>query len=144
MLFAAKKTAALSGDIRKAFQICRAAAEAVLRNFEENKENYIGGDAAHPKVRIRDVQRASQETFNTSLITAISFSTSFQALLMVTLAALSRSTGRTVGGFDIKDVLVKMEAIAGASGDPQYSPPPSLGETIHLLNRLAEVRNCVI
>lgn len=133
-MFAAKKTAALSGDIRKAFQICRAAAELVLQNYEADKENQ-----PIPTVRISDVQKASRESFNMAVVTAVSYSTSFQALLLVSLAALLRSTGREVGGFDIKDIMMKMEAIAGASGDHQYSPPPSFGETIRLLNRLGEV-----
>jgi hypothetical protein len=68
-----------------------------------------------------------------ALVTPVSFSTSFQALLLVSRAALCRSTGREIGGFDIKDIMLKMEALAGASGDPQYSPPPSFGETMHLI-----------
>jgi origin recognition complex subunit 1 len=139
VLFAAKKTAALSGDIRKAFQICRAAAELVLQNYEADKENQAEEAMALPTVRISDVQKASRESFNMALVTAVSFSTSFQALLLVSLAALCRSTGREIGGFDIEDIMMKMEALVGASGDPQYSPPPSFGETIHLLNRLGEV-----
>jgi len=139
ILFAAKKTAALSGDIRKAFQICRAAAEQVLQNFEAEKENKHQAKKDFPKVRISDVQKASRESFNMALVTAVSFATSFQALLLISLASLRRSTGREVGGFDIKDIMMKMEALAGASGDPQYSPPPSFGETIHLLNRLGEL-----
>jgi origin recognition complex subunit 1 len=137
ILLASKKTAGLSGDIRKAFQICRAAAELVSRNWEANKENR-GIQSGHPTVRISDVQKASLETFNISTTTAISFSSSFQALLLVSIASLKRTTGRE-GSFDIKDVMIKMEAVAGAAGDPQYSPPPSFGETIELLNSLAEV-----
>ena len=103
ILFAAKKTAALSGDIRKAFQICRAAAEQVLQNFEAEKENKHQAKKDFPKVRISDVQKASRESFNMALVTAVSFATSFQALLLISLASLRRSTGREVGGFDIKD-----------------------------------------
>jgi hypothetical protein len=92
-----------------------------------------------PVVRIADVQKASRASFNMALVAAVSFSTSFQALLLVALAALGRSTGRETGGFDIKEVMTKMEALAGASGDLQYSPPPSFSETNYLLNRLGEV-----
>ena len=76
-----------------------------------------------------------------AMVTAVSFSASFEALLLVSLAALCRATGREVGGFDIKDILVKMEALANASGDPQYLPSPSFGETIRLLTGLGEVSN---
>ena len=136
--FAAKKTAALSGDIRKAFQICRAAAERVLN---DSTGDDIPRDETRkpPVVRIIDVQRASKESFSTALLNAVSFSTSFQALALVSLASLCRTTGREFGGFDIKEIVVKMAALANSSGDPQYSPPPSFGETIHLLNRLGEV-----
>ena len=75
-----------------------------------------------------------------ALVAAVSFSTSFEALLLIALAALRRTTGREVGGFDVQDILVKMEAIASASGDPEYSPPPAFGETLELINRLGEVR----
>jgi origin recognition complex subunit 1 len=141
ILFAAKKTAALSGDIRRAFQICRAAAEIVTRNFERDKRTNQGlATQPYPKIRIGDVQKASQESFNMALVAAVSFSSSFEALLLISLAALRRTTGREVGGFGVQDILVKMEAIASASGDPEYSPPPAFGETLELINRLGEVR----
>eukprot|EP00536_Pseudo-nitzschia_multiseries_P008253 jgi/Psemu1/20053/gm1.20053_g len=74
-----------------------------------------------------------------AMVTAVSFSASFEALSLITLAALRRATGREVGGFDVKDILTKMEALANASGDPKYLPAPSFGETIRLLTRLGEV-----
>ena len=92
------------------------------------------------QVKITDIQKASRDSFNMALKTMISFSTSFQALLLVSLAALCRSSGREEGSFDIKDIMRKMDAISGASGDPQYSPAPSFAETLNLLNRLGEVR----
>lgn len=92
-----------------------------------------------PIVRIGDVHKAGRDSFNMVLVTAVSFSTPFQALLLVSLAALGRSTGRESGGFDIEEVLTKMHALAGASGDQQYSTPPSFGEVIHLINQVGEV-----
>lgn len=130
----------MSGDIRRAFQLCRAAAEVVTQRFESDQTNLQGQVIQpYPKIRIGDVQKVSQESFNMALIAAVSFSASFEALLLISLAALRRSTGREVGGFDVQDILVKMEAIASASGDPQYCPPPAFGETLHLINRLGEV-----
>uniref|UniRef100_A0A7S4AC08 BAH domain-containing protein n=1 Tax=Pseudo-nitzschia australis TaxID=44445 RepID=A0A7S4AC08_9STRA len=139
ILFAAKKTAALSGDIRKAFQICRSAAELVTRRFEEKRAMNGSEPEVHPKIRISDVQKASLESFNMAMVTAVSFSSSFEVLLLVSLAALCRSTGRDIGGFNIKDILAKMEALANASGNPEYIPAPSFGETIRVLTRLGEV-----
>lgn len=74
-----------------------------------------------------------------AMVTAVSFSACYEALLLVSLAALCRATGREVGGFDIKDILAKMEALANAAGDSQYIPSPSFEETIRLLTRLGEV-----
>ncbi len=50
-----------------------------------------------------------------------------------------QSTGRHDGGFDINELITKMESISGGSGDVQYSPSPSFGETLEILNRLGEV-----
>jgi origin recognition complex subunit 1 len=140
ILFAAKKTAALSGDIRRAFQICRSAAELVMADKTWDDESDVSADRTCRCVTISDVQKASRESFNMALLIAVSFVTPFQALLLVSLASLCRTTGREVGGFDVKDIMTKMEAVAGASGDNMYLPPPSFGETIRLLNELGEVR----
>lgn len=139
ILFAAKKTAALSGDIRKAFQLCRSAAELVTQRFDHSRALKRSISPLHPKIRISDVQKASLESFNMAMVTAVSFSASYEALLLVSLASLSRATGRDVGGFDINDIVVKMEALANASGDSQYVPAPSFEETIRLLTRLGEM-----
>lgn len=133
--FAAKKTAAMSGDIRKAFQICRAAAEQVLQRADEEKST----KEEHPIIRISDVQKASRQSFDTTLINAVSCSTPFQALLVVSLASLCRTTGREVGGFEVEDLLRKMETLVGSCGDEQYAPPPNFGETLLILQTLAEV-----
>lgn len=130
----------MSGDIRKAFQICRGAADLLLRKAEETEQEIITTSTeSYPKVRISDVQKASRDSFDSALVTAVSFSSPFQALLLVSLASLCRTTGREVGGFDMIDIMTKMEAISGSSGDPQYAPPPTLGEAIQLLNHLSEV-----
>ena len=92
-----------------------------------------------PIVRISDVQKASRESFSSILSKAVAFSTSFEALLLVSLASLTQSTGRHEGGFDINELITKMEAISGGSGDFQYSPPPTFGETLEILRRLGEV-----
>ena len=125
----------MSGDIRKAFQICRGAAELLLRRYDETgQENSQNSENI---VKIGDAQKASRESFDSVLVAAVSLSSSFQALLLVALAALCRSTGRT--RFDIADIMTKMEALSGSCGDPQYSPPPAFGETLRLLSSLQEV-----
>ena len=96
-------------------------------------------DGKIPVVCIGDVQKASRGSFSTTLLTATACLTSFQALMLITIASLSRGTGREFGGFDVKEIMIKMEAIANASGDFQYSPTPSFGESLEILNRLGEV-----
>ena len=123
----------MSGDIRKAFQICRGAAEALLRKATQQTDK----ESKRPTIGIIDVQKASRETFDAALVTAVSFSSAFQALMLVSLASLCRTTGRD--GFDMDHVMAKMEALSGSVGDPQYAPPPAFGETIGLLNHLAEM-----
>lgn len=105
--------------------------------LQRAKEQEAGSVAL--SVKIGDVQKASKKSFDAVLVTAVSFSTPFQALLLITLAALCRTTGREVGGFDIKDIATKMESIVGSSGDPQFMPSPSFVEILQLLGSLAEV-----
>ena len=137
ILFAARKTAAVSGDVRKALQICKSAAEAVLMEMESE----AGSSVRRPEiVRISDVQKITRESFSSVISKAVSNSTPFEALLLVTLASLSRTSGRGTGGFDMKEVMTKMESIAGGSGDLQYTPAPTITETIDMLHRLGEVR----
>jgi Cdc6-like AAA superfamily ATPase len=137
--FAARKAASVSGDIRKALHICKAAAEAVMQEVEAGTRVDPKRGRGRPIVRISDVQKASRESFSSVMSTAVASSTSLQALLLVSLASLTRTTGRNEGGFDINELMTKMEAVSGSSGDPQYSPPPTFGETLEMLNRLGEV-----
>jgi origin recognition complex subunit 1 len=138
--FAARKTAALSGDIRKALHMCNAAAEAVIKDEEAGTRVDPEQGRGGPMVCISDVQKVSRECFSSILLKAITFSTSFEALLLVSLASLTQSRGRYDGGFVINELITKMEAISGGSCDVQYTPPPTFGETLDILNRLGEVR----
>jgi origin recognition complex subunit 1 len=133
IIFASRKTAALSGDLRKAFHICRAAAEMVMEEAEKDQQLQ-----KNPIVRIKDVLKVSRESFNSAQSKAVSLCTSFEALLLVSLAALSKSTGRESGGFDVEELLSKMEGTANAFGDMEYLPAPSLPETLGMLTRLGE------
>jgi origin recognition complex subunit 1 len=129
--FVSKKTASLSGDIRRAFQICRTSAEYVMREHASRV-------ATDPVVSIRDAVKVSRESFHSAKSQAIVRCTAFEALLLVTLASLSKSTGREFGGFDLEEILVKMEALANGLGDVRYLPTPNLGECLGLVSRLAE------
>ena len=129
IVFVSKKTASLSGDIRRAFQICRTAAEHVMREHHSSVD---------PLVTIRDAVKVSRESFYSAKSQAITRCTAFEALLLVSLASLSKSTGREFGGFDMEDILVKMEALANGLGDQRYLPTPTLAEAMDVVSRLAE------
>ena len=133
--FASKKTAAQSGDIRKAFHYCRRAAETILEK-SENEEPAT----SPPMVLVRDILNSSREFFNSAESKRIGMCTPLEALLLVSIAALRTSTGREVGGFDAEEILTKMESIANSFGDKRYLPPPSLQETLGMLTRLGEAR----
>jgi AAA lid domain len=129
ILYASKKTAAMSGDIRKAFQMCKQAAELVREDALKSNEN-------KRMVFIKDVLRVSRDSFNSAQSRIIGLCTSLEALLIVTLASLSKTTGREFGGFDVEELVTKMDSIAHSQGDPQYLPPPTLEETLVMLRSL--------
>jgi len=138
LTFAARKTAVLSGDIRRAFQMCKNAAEAVLSQIEDKSRTMNTGRVQ--QVRISDVQKASRDMFNSIINRAVASATSFEALLVFSIASLQKHTGRERGGFDVQDLLTKMKGIAESTGDDQYLPAPSFSELIGILNRLGEAR----
>ena len=155
LTFAARKTAVMSGDIRKAFQICKAAAETVLTKMEEDGGSgqsgtapplrRVGGAGSAPTsapkiVRIPDIQRAARDMFNSIINRAVSTATSFEALLIVSVASLQKHTGREKGGFDVQEILTKMKGVAESLGERQYLPPPTFSELLGILNRLGEAR----
>jgi origin recognition complex subunit 1 len=133
ILYASKKTAALSGDIRKAFHICRSAAEMILYEAESGNET-----SDKPIVRIKDVLKVSRESTNAAQPRSVGLCAPFQVLFLVALAALSKTTGREYGGFDVEEITTKMRSIADSFGDPMYLPPPTLPETLGMLSRLRD------
>ena len=155
LTFAARKTAVMSGDIRKAFQICKVSAETILSMMEEEVGSSQSGampplrrsggassalTSASKIVRIPDIQRAARDMFNSIINRAISTATSFEALLIVSVASLQKHTGREKGGFDVQEILTKMKGVAESLGDRQYLPPPTFSELLGILNRLGEAR----
>jgi origin recognition complex subunit 1 len=127
--YASKKTALMSGDIRKAFQMCKQAAELVLEAALQSDEN-------KRTVLIDDVVRVSRDSFNSAQSRTIALCSSLEALLIVTLASLSKTTGREFGGFDVEELVTKMASVAHAHGDARYLPPPNLEETLIMLRNL--------
>jgi origin recognition complex subunit 1 len=129
ILFASKKTSMASGDIRKAFHICQTAAEIVLDREEKNTGN--------PLVMVKDIVAAVQKTTSSAEFKSIVQCAPFEALLLISLAVLRKNTGIKSKGFDLEEILTKMEHLAKSSGDVMYLPPPNLKETLGLVSRLS-------
>ena len=131
---ASKKTASVSGDIRKAFYICRRAAEMVLdRNAHHSEKS-----AESPIVRIKDVFESSKESQNAAESRFVAHCTTYEVLLLVALGALRKTTGRESGGFDVEELLAKMKSMATTFETNEYQPHPSLPEALGMLTRLGE------
>ena len=139
--FAARKTANLSGDIRKAFQICKVAAESVFEDFNSGRRESSSSSSAQPIVRIADIQRASRDMFHSMIHKAISCCTSYEALLMIAIGSLKRATGREDGAFEVVEILTKIESIASASGENRYADANlSFSDVLEMLNRLGDAK----
>ena len=133
--FAARKTANLSGDIRKAFHMCKVAAETVFEEYNNGKRQVSGG--SKPIVRISDVQKGSRDMFTSIVLKAVSCSTDYEALLLISLGSLKRD--RDDGSFPAKEILVKIESIANASGEPRYmNARLSFADVLGMANRLGD------
>jgi origin recognition complex subunit 1 len=134
IVFAARKIGSLTGDIRQAMQMCKAAAETVMQEVENGTRNDPKATPGRPMVRIKDLQRVYRDKNGSVLSQAIASSAPLEALLLIAIAALGEST------HDIGEIMTKTESIANSSGIPEYNPPPSFQEMMDMLNRLAEAR----
>jgi hypothetical protein len=92
-------------------------------------------------VNTADIQKASRKMFHSTVQQGIADATNMEALLFISLASLKRQLARERGGFDIKEVVTKMEGIASAFGDRKYIPSPTCSELLRMLDRLGEVRS---
>ncbi|KAL7543938.1 hypothetical protein ACHAXR_013332 [Thalassiosira sp. AJA248-18] len=130
---ATRKTANLSGDIRKAFHMCKAAAESVLEDHTSGKKQMTRG--AQPVVRISDVQKGSRDMFTSIVHMAVKCSTTYEALLLISLGAIKRI--RDDPHFTVREILTKIESIANSSGEPRYmNARLSFSDVLGMLNRL--------
>ena len=116
--------------------MCKAAAENVFEDYSSGKRQLKAG--SRPIVRISDVQKGSRDMFTSIVHKAVSCSTSYEALLLISLGALKRS--REDGSFTVKEILTKIESIANASGEPRYmNARLSFADVLGMANRLGGV-----
>jgi len=146
ILFAARKTAGISGDIRKAFQVCRIAIENyLLQNPKANLSLYLSECTLKlPLIKMRDIQQATRDMFDSRFVSALKRCTPYEALVFVSLGALKRQYGNVRDVVSMEDLLIKMESIVNGLGDDRFLPLMNLSDLMELLNRLSEVssRSC--
>ncbi|KAL7433937.1 hypothetical protein ACHAXM_003855 [Skeletonema potamos] len=137
--FASRKTGNLSGDIRKAFHMCKVAAQNALDDYSTGRRRVVEG--SHPKVKISDVQRGSRDMYTSIIHKAISCSSSYEALVLIAIGALKKSkVGKDIVSLDVQEMLTKIESIANGSGEERYlSARLSLGDLLGILSRLGDV-----
>jgi origin recognition complex subunit 1 len=132
--FAAKKTGGLSGDLRKALVMCRSAAETVFSAASERRPR--DESLFCPIVRVHDLLNAARDPVNDTYVASIAAVSSHQALVLIAIASLMKSTGRETDGFYVEEIQPKMVAIADPTGNPMYTPAPDEPITIDIVNRL--------
>jgi len=137
--FASRKTGNLSGDIRKAFQMCKVAAQIALDDYTSGRRPVVEG--THPKVKISDVQRGSRDMYTSIIQKAISCSSSYEALVLIAIGALKKAkVGKDIVSLSVQEMLTKIESIANGSGEERYlSARLSLGDLLRVLSRLGDV-----
>ena len=139
--FASRKTGNLSGDIRKAFHMCKVAAQNALDEYSSGKRRVVV-EGSHPKVKISDVQKGSRDMYTSILHKAIACSSTYETLVLIAIGALKKNKiGSTdVISLDLREILTKIESIANGSGEDRYmSARLSLGDLMGILRRLGDV-----
>ena len=117
--------------------MCKVAAETVYEEYSSGKRQLVHG--SRPMVRISDVQKGSRDMFTSIVLKAVSCSTDYEALLLISLGALKR--GQDDRSFQVKEILTKIESIANASGEPRYMDARlSFADVLGMVNRLGDVR----
>jgi origin recognition complex subunit 1 len=137
--FAARKTANKSGDIRKAFHICKVAAEAVYEAITSGRRTLK--DGARPIVRTEDVSAASRDMFHNTIYRAIACSTSYQALILIALGALMKN-GRAK--FSVREIRTKVDSISDASGEEIYDARLSFSDVLNMVTSFGQVSGLVL
>jgi origin recognition complex subunit 1 len=119
--FAARKTANRTGDIRKAFNLCKVAAESVCQaRIDAIRRGVVTSEEHRPIVSTKDVVRASNDAPSRIMIKAMKCSTDYQACLLIALG--SNLKGREdQGRVTYRDLRNKMVSLANSSGDERYS-----------------------
>lgn len=162
---AGAKVAAVSGDVRRALQICGRAAELAAARLAAE-----GGGGGPQRVGIPDVNKAAREFGDAAHLAAVGAATPPEALALVGLCLELKNTGRDSAPLDAllskvrrwSDAVVavarcrgrrrlspppphrpplppKMRVLAAAAGDPRFVCPKH-SESVEMIERLADAR----
>ena len=133
----ARKVAAISGDIRRALQIARRAAEICDRDARE-KGQTDGPNTSVPEmaplVTIRHINLAHKELTSTAYMLAVKSASRFERLMLAAVVLQIRSSGREELIYD--DVVRRFESICRTRGGAPSQHPVGM-EIKALVRRLA-------
>jgi len=140
----ARKVASISGDIRRALQIARRAAEICDREANEmtddvnnsNNNNNNSNNGKDPYVTIRHINLAHKELTTTAYILAIKHASLFERLLLAAVVLQIRGSGLDEVMYD--DVMRRFEGLCRTRGGA-VSEHPSRHLTKTLTRRLASL-----
>ncbi|KAG5185671.1 hypothetical protein JKP88DRAFT_348233 [Tribonema minus] len=109
-----RKVAVISGDIRRAMQLCRRSLELCLERVDRERQLQVAGDSGKEpncKVTIRDVQLASREDNDGPLTKMLVHGTPLERMLMVAVAkAKHLALDKELVSFE--DVMSRLRLIA--------------------------------
>ncbi len=157
----ARKVASISGDVRRALQIARRAAEICDRENRQRKAAAAGGGrgsgASTSKkskkrrtsvngdthVSIEHIQKAHKELDSTPCVLAIKHTAVLERLFLAAVVLKLRATG--VESVPFQDVALRFEQLCRTQmGITFASERPSLSEVRNMCHRLARMRLLVL
>jgi origin recognition complex subunit 1 len=131
----ARKVASISGDIRRALQIARRAAEICDREAQDEQDIELSktGNKA-PCVTIRHINAAHKELTSTAYILAVKSAAKFERIMLAAVVLQIRSSGIEEIFYD--DVVRRFESLCRTRGGVQSQHPKCM-EIKALCRRLA-------
>lgn len=133
----ARKVASISGDIRRALQIARRAAEICDREAQDEQDlesRKSMPNSKAPCVTIRHINAAHKELTSTAYILAVKSAAKFERIMLAAVVLQIRSSGREE--IHYTDVVRRFESLCRTRGGVQSQHPKGM-EIKALCRRLA-------
>ncbi|KAJ3281121.1 Origin recognition complex, subunit 1 [Rhizoclosmatium sp. JEL0117] len=123
--FVAKKVAGMSGDARRALDICRKGIESLQQIIAKNDASllapYISAKDGKPHVTTKLIQSVIRDLFSPTVVPFISNLSLHQKLFLLAIRKYMRKTGTTDAAF--VDVVDEHKALCAVVGDTGITPP---------------------